>query len=91
MRSFALLLTTGLCLAACQSAPGDKPANENTAYRAEPVTGSNIARRDARGPVTEEERARAREDAEAMMRGEEMRRASMSPSPSGAQRAGGSR
>jgi hypothetical protein len=52
-------------------------AEEPVVYRSEVSTGSSIARRDQRGPATEEQRAQALQDAEAMMRAEQIRRANM--------------
>ncbi len=73
-----LILPAALVLCACTTVPEGTPTGERpTVYRSESSTGSNIARRDQRTEVTDEERARAQQDAEAMMRNEQIRRANM--------------
>jgi peptide subunit release factor 1 (eRF1) len=73
-----LTLPAALALSACAALPEDAPTSERpTVYRSESSTGSNIARRDQRTEVTDEERARAQQDAETMMRNEQIRRANM--------------
>ena len=76
MRSLALCLIVCMPLAACETAPEDPNAEAPAVYRSESSTGSNIARRVHR-PPSDEESARAREDAEAMMRADQIRRANM--------------
>lgn len=72
----AFLLPAVLTLCACGTTADGPPAAERpVVYRSEVSTGSNIARRDQRPEPTEEDRARAQQDAETMMRNEQIRRA----------------
>lgn len=74
----ALTLPALLALSACSTPPDGPPSAERpVVYRSEASTGSNIARRDQRPEPTAEERARAQQDAETMMRNEQVRRANM--------------
>jgi hypothetical protein len=74
----AFILPAVLALCACSTTADGPPAAERpVVYRSEVSTGSNIARRDQRPEPTEEERARAQQDTEMMMRNEQIRRANM--------------
>ena len=73
----AFLVPAVLALCACGTTADGPPAERPVVYRSEVSTGSNIARRDQRPEPTEEERARAQQDAETMMRSEQIRRATM--------------
>lgn len=79
-----LALSAALVLCACTSVPDSPDAGERPAvYRSESSTGSNISRRDQRPEPTEADRARTQQDAEALMRAEQIRRANM-PRPGSA-------
>lgn len=80
MRIILVLLTAGVMLAACETAPTNTASEEEPSYRREAPTGTNIARRETR-PATDEERAAARAAAQEM-REDQMRR-NMPRPPSG--------
>jgi len=79
MRPTPLALLSAFAFAGCGTTPADKNAEEAPApavYRAESATGSNFARRQV-VVSTDEDSARAQQDAEALMRAEQIRRANL--------------
>lgn len=81
MRTMLSLLMAAALLAGCETAPTSTASDESPSYRREAPTGTNIARREI-PPATDEERAAAREAAQAM-REDQMRRNMPRPPSSG--------